>query len=140
MTTSESEESGEAGLHTEEKSDELSKTEIFDILSADRRQQVLQYLHRHEGEADIGELAERIASVECNCSVSELGSQQRKRTYVGLYQCHLPKMEKAGVIDYDADRGAVSLNERSHRLLNYIYLEEQEHFDEEEGFLGRLLR
>mgnify|MGYP000512327551 CR=1 FL=1 len=119
--------------------EELSKTEIFDILSADRRQEVLQYLHRNDGGADIGELAEHIASLECGCAVSQLDSQQRKRTYVGLYQCHLPKMAKAGVVDYDDDRGRVSLNSRSSRLLRYIYLEEEESVDPESGFFRRLL-
>ena len=119
--------------------EELSKTEIFDILSADRRQEVLQYLHRNDGGADIGELAEHIASLECGCAVSQLDSQQRKRTYVGLYQCHLPKMAKAGVIDYDDDRGRVSLNSRSSRLLRYIYFEEEESVDPESGFFRRLL-
>ena len=119
--------------------EELSKTEIFDILSADRRQEVLQYLHRNDGGADIGELAEHIASLECGCAVSQLDSQQRKRTYVGLYQCHLPKMAKAGVVDYDDDRGRVSLNSRSSRLLRYIYFEEEESVDPESGFFRRLL-
>ena len=120
--------------------EQLSKTQIFEILSADRRQEVLQYLHRNEGGADIGELAEHIASKECDCAVSQLNSQQRKRTYVGLYQCHLPKMAKAGVIDYDDDRGHVALNGRSGRLLKYIYYEEEESLEQEEGFFGRLLR
>jgi DNA-binding transcriptional ArsR family regulator len=119
--------------------EQLSKTQIFEILSADRRQEVLEYLHRNEGEADIGELAEHIASKECECEVSQLNSQQRKRTYVGLYQCHLPKMAKAGVIDYDDDRGHVGLNSRSGRLLKYIYYEEEESLDKDGGFFGRLL-
>ncbi|MFC6722015.1 hypothetical protein ACFQHN_31620 [Natrialbaceae archaeon GCM10025896] len=119
---------------------QLSKTQIFEILSADRRQEVLEYLHKNDGGADIGELAEHIASKECDCEISQLNSQQRKRTYVGLYQCHLPKMAKAGVVDYDDDHGHVSLNSRSGRLLKYIYYEEEESLDNQEGFFGRLLR
>lgn len=103
----------------------LSKSEVFELLSADRRQEVLRYLDNTEGKASLSELAEHIASLECDCDQSQLSSQQRKRAYVGLYQCHLPKMADAGVIDYNADRGLVQLNERSVRLLNYLYFEEE---------------
>lgn len=104
----------------------LSKAEIFELLSAERRQEVLQYLDGADGRVSVGELAEHIASLECDCERAELSSQQRKRVYVGLYQCHLPKMANAGVIDYNADRGFVALNESSVRLLEYLYFEEDD--------------
>ncbi|WP_336328649.1 DUF7344 domain-containing protein [Halovenus sp. HT40] len=118
---------------------ELSKSEVFELLSADRRQAVLLYLDSTDGQADLGELAEHIAAQECSCSPAELSSQQRKRAYVGLYQCHLPKMADAGVIEYDSDRGTVALNDRSNRLLKYLYFEEEDQSDEPEGVLERLL-
>lgn len=118
---------------------ELSKSEVFELLSADRRQAVLLYLDSTDSQADLGELAEHIAAQECGCSPAELSSQQRKRAYVGLYQCHLPKMADAGVIEYDSDRGTVALNDRSNRLLKYLYFEEEDQSDEPEGVLERLL-
>ena len=118
---------------------ELSKSEVFELLSADRRQAVLLYLDSTDGRANLGELAEHIAGRECNCSPAELSSQQRKRAYVGLYQCHLPKMADAGVIEYGSDRGTVALNERSNRLLKYLYFEEDDNTGEPEGVLERLL-
>jgi hypothetical protein len=116
----------------------ISKSHLFELLSADRRQEVLRYLDANGGTADLGELAEHIASLECECTVNELSSQQRKRVYVGLYQCHLPKMAEAGVINYDQDRGDVELNERSPRLLRYLYLEENRTTDRQ-GLLDRFL-
>ena len=107
--------------------EELSKTEIFDILSADRRQEVLQYLHRNDGGADIGELAEHIASLECGCAVSQLDSQQRKRTYVGLYQCHLPKMDDMHIVDFNQNRGLIELGPNADQI--YPYIEEDEGTD-----------
>lgn len=118
---------------------QLPKSEVFELLSADRRQAVLLYLNATDGTADLGELAEHIASQECDCRPTELSSQQRKRVYVGLYQCHLPKMADAGVIEYDSDRGNVALNDRSDRLLQYLYFEEDQSSDETEGVLRRLL-
>lgn len=115
--------------------DRLPKAELFNILGASRRLEVLRYLDRTGETATTGELAEHIASLECGCDRAQLSSQQRKRVYVGLYQCHLPKMADAGVIEYDHDRGTVALNERSSRLLKYVYLEEKA---QSRGFVKRL--
>jgi hypothetical protein len=120
--------------------EELSKSEIFEILSADRRQEVLRYLDRAGGTADLGELAEHIAAIECDCERVQLSSQQRKRAYVGLYQCHLPKMSDMGVIDYDQDRGNIELNDRSIRLLKYLYFEEEDDPSVWESILDRLVK
>lgn len=126
--------------NSEQKRTRLTKAEIFELLSADRRQQVLGYLDEKGGQADLGELAEHVASIECGCERASLSSQQRKRAYVGLYQCHLPKMADAGVVEYDEDRGTVALNERSVRLLNYLYFEEQRDTGVCRGLLNRILK
>lgn len=47
-------------------------------------------------------------------------SQQRKRTYTALRQSHLPKMDRAGVIDYDADRGSIEPTGEATRLRSYL--------------------
>lgn len=117
--------------------DALPKAELFDILSAERRQEVLRYLDRTGETVSIGELAEHIASQECDCDRAQLSSQQRKRVYVGLYQCHLPKMADSGVIDYERNRGKIAPNERSKRLLKYLYLEEDSE-TKSEGLVHRL--
>lgn len=135
---SQTSESNTVGGESSSESGQLQKSEVFELLSADRRQAVLLYLNTTDGTADLGELAEHIGGQECECRPTELSSQQRKRVYVGLYQCHLPKMADAGVIEYDSDRGTVALNERSDRLLEYLYFEEDEDAGEPEGVLERL--
>jgi len=52
--------------------------------------------------------------------VQRLSSDQRKRVYIGLYQCHLPKMDDAGVIDFDKDRGEIVLRESAEQLREYL--------------------
>lgn len=128
------------GESSPDNGERLTKSHVFDLLSADRRQEVLRYLDRNDGTADLGEVAEHIASQECSVAIDQLNSQQRKRVYVGLYQCHLPKMADAGVIDYDPDRGDIALNERSARLLNYLYFEDTDPDGHGDGLLERFLR
>lgn len=52
-------------------------------------------------------LAEEIAAWEHETTVQQLGNDQRQRTYIGLYQSHLPKLDDYGVIEYNQDRGII---------------------------------
>lgn len=90
-------------------SDEADITfdEIFEILSNNRRRQVIRYLGDTDEPIAIGTLAEQIAADETEKAVDELTSQERKRVYVGLYQVHLPKMDDMGVISFDTPRGMI---------------------------------
>ncbi|WP_199268380.1 DUF7344 domain-containing protein [Halomarina oriensis] len=102
---------------------------VFEILKNRRRRDILQYLWQHEGTANIGELAEHIAALENDIEVSALSSSQRKRVYIGLYQCHLPKMDDAGIVDFDKHRGTVELCEAASELTPYLTLDEPEQTD-----------
>jgi hypothetical protein len=139
--STEGRERGETGSSTDQALDDrLAKSEVFEILSAHRRQVVLRYLDRVGGRAKLSDLAEHIASIECDCKRGQVTSRERKRAYVGLYQCHLPKMADMGAIDYDRDRGTVELNDRSVRLLKYLYFEEEGDQGVWEGILDRWVR
>ena len=110
---------------------ELPLDLTFEILKNERRRLVLDHLRTVEGESTIGDLAEEIAAVENDCTVQSLGAQQRKRVYIGLYQCHLPKMDDAGVISFNQSRGRVELNPEATPL--FEYLEESGDDEGEEG-------
>ena len=87
----------------------LSQDQVFDLLSNSRRRFVLHYLKQADGPVRLSELAAEIAAIENEVSVEELTSQQRKRTYVSLYQTHIPKLQDAGAVSYDAETGMVEL-------------------------------
>ncbi|MFC5973897.1 hypothetical protein ACFPYI_21445 [Halomarina salina] len=93
---------------------------VFEILKNRRRRDILQYLWQHEGTANIGELAEHIAALENDVDVAALSSSQRKRVYIGLYQCHLPKMDDASIVAFDKHRGTVELNDAAEELTPYL--------------------
>lgn len=92
-------------------SQSLSLDERFEILKNERRRLVLQYLKGAEGTVKLNELANQITAIENDTDVKAITSEERKRVYVGLYQFHLPKMARMGVIEYDKDRGDVALTE-----------------------------
>jgi len=92
----------------------------FEILKNSRRRTVLEYLREAEGTVTIGELAEHIAAIENDTTVHQLNAQQRKRVYIGLYQCHLPKMDDANVVEFNQSRGLVSSTEMAGPLYEYL--------------------
>lgn len=100
--------------------DGLSKDVIFELLKNRRRREVLAYLLEAEETVTLGELAEQIAAWENDTDVNALSSDQRKRVYVALYQTHLPKMDDAGIVDYDQDRGLISLSDNADLLMMYL--------------------
>lgn len=96
----------------------LSRDDIFNILRNSRRRAVICHL-RTARTITLSELAEQIASDECDTSVEQVSSEQRKRVYVSLHQNHLPKMDRKGVVNYDQDRGTVELGDIS-RVTPYL--------------------
>lgn len=93
--------------------------DMFDVLSNHRRRRVLMYLEENET-AVVGELAEHVAAIENDKPISALSSQERKRVYIALYQSHLPKMSAASAVEYDKNRGTVSLSEAGAGLCSLL--------------------
>ena len=122
---------GGAGEQVDEHAEEVgeSRTEeirldvIFDILKNQRRRHVLRYLRENES-TTLSDLAEHVAALENDKDVRSLTSSERKRVYVGLYQCHLPRMNDAGVIDFDSDRGRIELRDTADQLDEYLDVED----------------
>lgn len=85
--------------------------ELFEVLSNRRRRDVIRYLDSEAAgdgetaEIAIGTLAEVIAARENDKRPRTVTSAERKRVYIALYQCHLPKMTATDVIDYDSRSG-----------------------------------
>ncbi|EJN58948.1 DUF7344 domain-containing protein [Halogranum rubrum] len=92
-----------------ELAESLSKDTIFSTLSNQRRRYVIHYLKTDREQVRIRDLAEQIAAWENDITIAELTYKQRKRVYTSLHQTHLPKMDDCGIVEYDRDRGLISL-------------------------------
>ena len=112
-----------------ESSTTLDADERFHLLQNQRRRQVLRYLQDAdtdpESDTDDGrvwmrDIAEQVAAWEHDTTVAQLSSTQRQRVYIPLYQNHLPKLDDAGVIDYDQSRGVVVPTDRADRLAQFL--------------------
>lgn len=88
----------------------LSRDEVFDILSNQRRRHVLHFLKQRNGDgAELRELSAQVAAWENGKSVERLTSDERRRVYTSLQQFHLPKLHTNEVVEYDNRRGTVEL-------------------------------
>ncbi|ACM56077.1 conserved hypothetical protein [Halorubrum lacusprofundi ATCC 49239] len=87
---------------------EVSEDELFDVLSNQRRRFAVHLLKREADDSiAIGDMAEQIAAWENGIETAEITGTERKRVYTALQQSHLPKMDKAGVVDFNKNRGIV---------------------------------
>lgn len=101
---------GGANLSNAELLDPDIERSIFDSLQNYRRRLAILALHRH-GKMEIGTLTELVAA-EVFCP--DFSSQERKRIYVGMYQCHLDNMDDSGLVEWDKSRGMVTPTQKLH--------------------------
>ena len=101
----------------------FSKDEIFHLLQNERRRMVLRYLRGTEGPVRMRDVAEQVAAWEHDTTVEELTSTQRQRVYIPLYQSHLSKLDEAGLIDYQQNRGIVERKPLADRVDRYLELD-----------------
>lgn len=77
---------------------------IFDVLADRRRRFVLYYLQdQTDGVATIDETVEYVVSLETDGGRAD----HRANVRISLQHAHLPKLEDAGVLEYDARSEAI---------------------------------
>ncbi|ELY44541.1 DUF7344 domain-containing protein [Natronorubrum sulfidifaciens] len=117
----EADSSGESACAAEEPA--FSKDEIFHLLQNERRRLVLRYLRDTDGPVRMRDIAEQVAAWEHETTVEALTSTQRQRVYIPLYQSHLSKLDKAGIIDYQQNRGIVVRKPLADQIDQYLQIE-----------------
>ncbi len=85
-------------------------TALHHLLANPRRRYVIASLQASEEPLEIGTLAEGLVAWEEGVPVAEVRSHQRKTGYTALQQRHLPKLDDAGLIDFDKRSGTVRAN------------------------------
>lgn len=114
--------------------EQLSETEIFELLAAPRRRAILRMLARRGGEGTFGDLTNEIATGEHGAD-SDAGT--RKSVYVSLYQTHVPRLAEAGVLTYDERTKTVALAGPWPQLMAYLDFDP---LARKQGFFSRVLR
>lgn len=100
---------------------ELTRDDVFEILSNDRRRCIVHYLKQHDDRrVDLRELVDYVAAWETDTAIDELDGDKRKSVYAAIRQTHLPKMEEAGIVEYEQLRGEVELTDCAREVELYL--------------------
>lgn len=87
----------------------MDEGHLFHLLRSERRRLALRYLLATDGEpVGLRDLAAAVAAAENGTAVEAVGDAARHRAYVPLSQSHLPQLARAGVVEYDRQRGVVA--------------------------------
>lgn len=89
--------------------DRSSDEEVYDVLCRTRRRHVLQHLRGHGGRVSLASLVEAVAAREYDKPAEELSQTERRRIYVSLFQTHLPKLDRQGMVEWDREDNTVEL-------------------------------
>ena len=101
----------------------LSRDMVFDVLKNQRRRYALHYLKSVDGTVQLSDLAEQVAAWENDTTVDAISAAERKRVYTALYQSHLPKLDDAGIVDYNQNRGIVELSTAAEQIDPYLEMD-----------------
>lgn len=83
--------------------------EAYGLLGNRRRRYLLYCLLDHGGETTLSRAVDTVTARECECSVEEVRSTDRRCVYSTLRRTHLPRLETEEVVTYDADSGVIAL-------------------------------
>ena len=99
---------------------DLTRETVFEMLSNSRRRHVVHYLLAREAESELRDLSRELAAWENDKPADAVTAQERRRVYNALQQSHLPKLDDAGLVRYDASRGTVAATEDLTDLQVYL--------------------
>ena len=90
--------------------EQVTRDDIYEMLGNQRRRYALHYLERHHPDAvEVREVSDHVAAWENAKQPAALSRAERKRVQTALHQFHLPKLDEAGLVEYDEQRREVSL-------------------------------
>jgi hypothetical protein len=100
---------------------ELDEGDVFEVLSNQRRRYTFHYLKSVERRpVDTYELTNHVAAWEYDKEPRAVTAEERNRVSTALRQFHLPKMDNAGFVEYDRQRGEAVLREEAADLEVYL--------------------
>lgn len=100
-----------------EGTDRLPTDDLYKLLSNERRRHAVRFL-LERGPVSKRHLVDYVASNELGKPADALTEKERKRVYVSLQQCHLPKIEDYDVLREVGER--IEPGRHAHQLGPYL--------------------
>ncbi|ADJ13961.1 DUF7344 domain-containing protein [Halalkalicoccus jeotgali] len=109
--------------HQSQEIDAPSRDELFQLLSNQRRREVLRYFSTHSEDVELRALADWVAAQEYDTTIDQLTAKQRQRVYISLYQTHIPTLVDHDCIEYNRSTGLVRRTDRIDDIDRHLKLE-----------------
>lgn len=87
-------------------SETMDVEEVIEAFNTERRRQAIDVLER-DGSTTLGEMATQIAAWENEVETDAVTGPQRQRVYIAFYQRQCKKLDTAGVIEWNKNRGTI---------------------------------
>jgi DNA-binding transcriptional ArsR family regulator len=102
--------------------DALDRDTAFELLSNERRRQLLSLLAESNGELTLQAAARHIAARGSEVDPEEVSGEEYRSVYVSLSENHIDKLVDEGVVDYDEDAQTIRLanGRRARHLLRIV--------------------
>lgn len=97
-----------------------SHDRLFEMLSNDRRRCVVYYLQQADGDVALSDLVDYVTAWQYEQPLDNLDSRVRARVYASLHQVHLPRLDRAELLDYDTEQNTVSASPRARDAQFYL--------------------
>lgn len=81
----------------------------YELLTEPRRRHTLRALRDTDSPLALADVAAEISAHEQPTATETPDWDNIKRIYVALYHCHVPKLEDAGLVEFDMTRRTVAL-------------------------------
>lgn len=94
-------------------------SELFDVLSHQRRRYTLYCLWTYDTPMALADLTDEIVRFEVDAEPTAV-PDIREQVYVHLYHRHLPKLHEADLVTFDMTRNLVSLGSAATNVLPYL--------------------
>jgi hypothetical protein len=120
----------------EEDQPDISRDTVYKMLANRRRRYTIHYLKEQGGSVPLGLLAEQVGAWEQDTHPDELSSSERKTVYTALQQRHLPKMDDAGMLEFDKRAGVIEPTESLEDIDIYAEIVEGGEFPWSQYYLG----
>ncbi|MFB6156324.1 MAG: hypothetical protein ABEJ34_00585 [Haloferacaceae archaeon] len=106
MTSSRLQSSGARADESEEPA--IERDELFKLLGNERRRHAVEFLQSRAEPVSLDTLATHVAARETDQPAEAVTASERKRVYTSLQQTHLPRMDEAGAVEFDKERGVIT--------------------------------
>ena len=97
----------------------VSLDTLFDLLADVRRREAVATLLAH-GDLSLPDLADEVAVAEEGEPLTRIDADDVLQVYLSLYHTHVPKLARAGLVDYDQDDDYVALTDAGRDLESSI--------------------